>query len=475
MNNSLRKDRIFSQKENLFSLALLILLVNTCIGTDSRQDWCTLYGEAPPPRIDTLIASRYELVSSGHTSTVNVLKSLKPEMKWMFYNSVSDNYTSGPEVHEHQFLISECQRRGADPESLYYHYWDDTLIELQGQQIFIPGWEGGSAPDESAARVPVYYADLSRMVVNLDNGFTRQLEREYNLEKFKTLPEGSEVGYYDGVFLDNSTHRFYNYGAVISGGRIAEHPTHAKVNESDFQSWYWEGLKSFLQELKDTLGYGHTWSPDGKDKFSCPNICRTWIDEYATAGVADMLLLEFQYSPLKNAESMNTLAEAYRRDSLSAANGVCQLYSPPVIRELPPYHGHYTWGDALLSNLAYFYISKSESSSLYIDFNSSYSPSYPGWDTLTWHGCMNYDLGQPVDNQPQVFREGIDGRGYEYRVYYRLYENALVLCRPRGRWNEHFDQNTRVPVNLPVQLRPLLPDGDLGDPTSRIYLRNGEG
>lgn len=145
-------------------------------------------------------------------------------MKWMFYNSVSDNYISGASFLEHQFLIFECQARGADPESLYYHYWDDTVIELQGQQIFIPGWGGGSAPDERAARVPVYYADLSRRAVNLNNRFARQLEKEYNLEKFKTLPEGSQVGYYDGIFLDNSTHRFTTTARFSPGGRLPNIP-----------------------------------------------------------------------------------------------------------------------------------------------------------------------------------------------------------------------------------------------------------
>ncbi len=468
------RDRIFAQKGSLFFLVFLILLINTCFGTDSRQNWCTLYGDAPPPSIDTLIAARYEVAISGRVSTVNTVKGLNPRMKWMFYNSVSDNYISGSGVDEHGFLLSECQSRGADPESLYYHYWDDTVIELQGQQIFIPGWGGGFAPDESAARVPVYYADLSRRAVNLNNQFTRQLEKEYNLEKFKTLPEGSQVGYYDGIFLDNSTHRFYNYGSVLSGGKIAEHPAHAKVTEEEFQSWYWEGLKRFLQELKDTLAYGHTWSPDGKDKFSCINICRSWIDEYATDEVADMLLMEFQYSPVKNAESMNTLAEAYRRDSLSAVNGVCQLYSPSVVTELSGYSGHYTWGEALLGNLAYFYISRSDSAYLYIDFNFSYSPSYPGWDTLTWHECMDYVLGEPVENRYRIIKSGVDGRGYEYKVYSRWYRRALVLCRPRGGWNEHFDEKTRVRVDLPTNFRALLPNGNLGPLGRRVHLRNGE-
>jgi hypothetical protein len=468
------QNRIFVKKESLFFLAFLFLLINSCFGTDSRRDWCTLYGQAPAPKTDTLVASRYELVVEGHTSTLNVIKGLNPRLKWMFYNSVSDNYTSGSGVYEHQFLLSECQKRGADPESLYYHYWDDTVIELQGEQIFIPGWGSGSAPDESAARVPVYYADLSRRAVNLNNRFTRQLEREYNLEEFKTLPEGSQVGYYDGIFLDNSTYRFYNYGEVISGGRVAEHPAHAKVNEEDFQSWYWEGLKRFLQELKDTLEYGHTWSPDGKDKFSCINICRSWIDEYATARVADMLLLEFQYSPVKNAESMNALEEAYRRDSLSAEQGVCQLYSPSVVTELSGYNGRYTWGEALLGNLAYFYISRSDSAYLYIDCNFSYSPSYPGWDTLTWHECMEYVLGKPVENRYRIIKSGVDRRGYEYKVYSRWYRRALVLCRPRGRWDEDFDESTRIPVDLPTNFRALLPNGDLGPLSHRVHLRNGE-
>jgi hypothetical protein len=475
MKEYLHNHTVFGRYSALLVFAFLFLSANSIFATEFRRDWCTLYGEAPPPKIDTLIASRYELVNSGHASTVNVLKNLKPGIRWMFYNSVSDNYTTGPEVHEHEFLVSRCRQRGADPESLYYHYWDDTIVELQGQQIFIPGWGDGSATEESEARLPVYYADLSRRAVNYNNGFTRQLEREYNLEKFKTLPQGSQVGYYDGIFLDNSTSRFYNYGSVRSGGRVAEHPTHAKVNEDGFQSWYWEGLKRFLQELKDTLECGRVWSPDGENKFSCINISRTWTDEYATSGVCDMHLMEFQYSPVKNSESSNSLAEAYRRDSLSAANGICQLYSPSVVKEVAGYSGVYTWGDALLGNLAYFYVSKSDSSHLYIDFNSSYSPTYPGWDTLTWHRCMDYDLGRPMEDRYRVFRTGVDGMGYEYRVYSRWYERALVLCRPRGRWNQHFDERTRVSVDLPMNFRRLRPDGRVGPLSPLIDLRNGEG
>jgi predicted outer membrane repeat protein len=468
------KDRLISPKEILLVLSSLLLLAEACLGTGFRRDWCTLYGSAPPPQIDSLIAFRYEVVAEGHTSTLNLIKRINPKIKWMFYNSVSDNYTSGLGIEEHEFLIAKCHQRGADPESLYYHYWDDTIIELQGQQISIPGWGGGSASQESEARVPVYYADLSRRAVDLNNRFTRQLEKEYNLEKFKTLPEGSQVGYHDGIFLDNSTYRFYNYGSLLSGGRIAEHPTHAQVNEEAFQGWYWQGLKRFLQEVKDTLRFSPSWSPDGKQKFSCINSSRTWIDEYATDEVADMLLMEFQYSPIKSPESINTLAEAFRRDSLSAANGVCQLYSPSVVTELSGYYGQFSWGDALLGNLAYFYIGRSDSSYLYIDFNYSYSPSYPGWDTLTWHRCMEYDLGQPTERY-RVYKTGTDGRGYQYRVYARRYERALILCRPRGSWNQHFDERTRIGVDLPMNFRTLLPNGNLGPPSSRVYLRNGEG
>ena len=68
-----------------------------------------------------------------------------------------------------------------------------------------------------------------------------------------------------------------------------------------------------------------------------------------------------------------------------------------------------------------------------------------------------------------------------YRVYRRSYEKAVVLFKPlshkKGDWKMRATtgNETATRHELGGSYRPLRADGTLGEPTTTVTLRNGEG
>ena len=149
------------------TLILGAAICNVSVATGALRHTIVYYGKAPDAATRQVIADRYDMGLTGDPGTDAVaIKALNPDFQWFTYNSATDNYVTGNEDQEHVALTAFAAARGFDIEDAYLHYWDDTQLNLGGEVVTIPGWGGGSATDPAQARMPVYYKDLSRRLVN---------------------------------------------------------------------------------------------------------------------------------------------------------------------------------------------------------------------------------------------------------------------------------------------------------------------
>ena len=95
------------------------------------------------------IADRFEFVVEGYRPDLEYMLNKNSRLQYAaFYNSLTDNYVG--DDSEHQWLMANAGQFGLDGEDAYLHFWEDTVVELQGQQITIPGWN----PNRSAGDPP---------------------------------------------------------------------------------------------------------------------------------------------------------------------------------------------------------------------------------------------------------------------------------------------------------------------------------
>jgi hypothetical protein len=183
---------------------------------------------------------------------------------------------------------------------------------------------------------------------------------------------------------------------------------------------------------------------------------------------------EFAIRPLANTYlQFEDLAEIVAHRSV--------LTSPPpyaVIDSLPQ-RGSPTDERTQLATLAYYYLLADPGSTFLCFFGGS----EPGtaWQRH-WTPAAAYDVGRPTGRWSR-FVEGADpsNPAMKYRVYQRAYERALVVYKPLafkdGDWKTQaaIGDETATALDLGGTYRPLRADGSLGDPVTRVSLRNGEG
>ncbi|MCK4414008.1 MAG: PKD domain-containing protein, partial [Candidatus Eisenbacteria sp.] len=426
---------------------------------------------------NAVIAQRYRLGITGNSagSGAQEVKQLRPDFQWYVYNSITDNYVHSTTSNEHALLEDFAAQQGWDPEEGYLHFYDDTVLKLQGDTVSVPGWGGGSAETPAEARVPVYYSNLSRRACHFATPEARQLHLWVVLATTIDMTFAGTDLYPDGIFLDNCAYRLFNCGTLLEGGHVLEAPGQPTIGSSAFQDWHWSSsLGPFLTALKDTLETSASWSPDGQRKHLMINCSNAWSDDYVARDVADVLFLEFEYSPVRDHGS-SLLGQAWQRDSLAAAAGIRSFYAPTMTCSRPPYPGEIPYEEALIGGLTWHLATRTEESLLFL-FGTS-SPNTAGWDTLTWRGCVDVaaeELGT-AQGAPYVYAEGTDPLGQNYRVWARDYENGLVLVRNRCRWDEGIEPETAVSLPLPSPMARVAPSGEIGLSTSTVAMRNGTG
>ena len=438
------------------------------------------YVGATNPANRTLAARRYEVGVTGREENdfeKEEIHSLNPSFRWFVYNSGTDNYVppSTGGLEEYTLSNSICRTKGWDPEIAYMHYRDDTRIVLEGDTLFIPGWGAGSATRADQSRVPVYYKNLTRRLVNVSTPESKALTRAVMVQLAFGKPFQGTSLYADGIFLDNTGAALYSSGDVLSGGHVLEAKGYAQIGSAEFRSWYWnDNLGPFLTSLKDTLEASASWTKDHKRKYLMINCSNAWDDSYASRDVADILFLEFQYNPVRNC-GLKAIDEAYRRDALAAQAGITSFYSANMTSSVSGHPGSYTPEETMLGNLCWFLMTRTPLTLFFQQGTNS--PQTDEWDQLTWIGAMDVadrQLGEAV-GAPYTLTQGTDPMGHPYEVKARRYENGLVVLRNRGEWNEGIEPETAVEVTLPALLAPVSAKGSIGKAVSRVSLRNGQG
>ena len=102
------------------------------------------------------LASRFEFTDEINAYNLQQLKQRNPRFYALTRNSLSDNFVppaAASLTREHEWFFAHASDYGVDPEDMYLHFWTDTEIMLEGQLIFIPGWQPGG-PKYGAMAAP---------------------------------------------------------------------------------------------------------------------------------------------------------------------------------------------------------------------------------------------------------------------------------------------------------------------------------
>lgn len=419
------------------------------------------------------IAEKYELGIVGRDNGAHAaqVRDWNPVFRWYSYNSITDNYVSGPETDEHPLLEALAARDGIDVEEAYLHYAEDTVIELGGERITIPGWNG--AADKADSRVPLYSSSLDRRATHFSTPAARELHLEVMISLFVEQPLADTDIHADGFFFDNSSNKFWNTGKIISGGAVREAGGLA-VGSAEFHDWHWnENLGAYLRALHDRLADSAAWAPGSFRREIMINVANAWTDDFASGEVCDVIFMEHQYNPVRNRDIVQA---AWDRDHAARENGVAIFTAAkPITSPGGGLPGTYSEAEAMLANLAWYLVTRSPDTIFFQSgtFNSSSSD----FDERTWSPAMTTTFAALEDSDGPVtlFAEGTDPRGREYKVYARSYGEHLALVRPRLRSDEGVETSSAVTLELPGAFRPILSDGRVGNNTSTVGLRSGEG
>ena len=434
------------------------------------------YTRAPNDATVAWAAERFQIGITGKDERIDqaAVKAHNPDFEWFVYNSIIDNYVPPHRgSDEHAALLDLARKKGWDAEDAYLHYAEDTRLVLEGDTLFIPGWPHGRAQSRSEARIPVYAGDGSRRLINFSSPRSAELNKEVICRLALDTPfEGTRI-YANGIFLDNAGARLFHFGEILSGGEVQE-AGGMGIQSQAFQKWQWtKNLGPFLTSLKDTLEQSAVWTPDHQRKRLMINISDIWDDSYVTRDTADILFLEFLYSPVRNI-GLDAVNTAYVRDRLAADAGISTFYAAAVIHALPK-RGEMSRDAALLGNFAWYLVSRTDTS-IFFEKGSN-APHTPGWNTLVWRGCLETaarELGHAT-GPPFAIAQGVDGAHNRYRVMARRYENGFALVRNRADWDQGLGQETAVTVKLPFPMTPVDASGRIGAPVNEVEIRNGEG
>lgn len=461
----------------------ILILTSSILSSESRRDYLVYYDDPNWPSgssHDSVLAvqrawivERFEFGIGQKVEAGDTLRAYNPDFGWYFYNSLQDNYVKNSNTNEHDWITTAAESLGIDPEEMYLHYIDDTYQTLGGITIFIKGYPNGSASSLAEARIPCYYNDTSRIVCNYSTpearrlyiGYVKHLMSNYAVD----VRGGVANSYYSGISWDNAAPALWNMGSIQSGGHVREHPTNIRIDSirslyGGVDWWYQANMKPFLQELMDTLANSSNWMPNNSEIKIILNIVGDTDVRLTEDNVSYMLFQEFSPSISRSNES--TFQPFYANDSAAEVNGVNVLYSPAVRTD------NHTLSESLHGNLAWFYISRSDSALFFQQKLNG--PSIYGYDTLIWCGSMDINIGQPKGKHV-LAQSGTDGVGYSYKIRKREYDNALVLLRTRGGGSQVINSSTDVDYALGGTYYEVYPNGTIGPGVTTTKMRNAQG
>jgi hypothetical protein len=255
---------------------------------------------------------------------------------------------------------------------------------------------------------------------------------------------------------------------------VLEAPGRIAIDSPLFSRWYFDSFLAFTADLKDTLETSAAWSRDRKRKQLMINIANVWDDAYVDRDAADILLLEFQYNPVRIC-GKSAVEKAFERDAKAARAGIASFYSASMTRTVAGKPDELPLASVMLGNFAWYLLTRSPTTIFYQQGTAT--PTTAGWDTLTWRPVMAVaasQLGEAV-GPPYTLVRGVDPLGNAYAVQARRYDRGLVVLRNRGNSKEGVEPATAAEFDLPAPLSPLHPSGAILPAVERLRLRNGEG
>ncbi|MCP4705589.1 MAG: hypothetical protein GY865_13395 [candidate division Zixibacteria bacterium] len=486
-------------------LLLSILILISCINVfgqanDTRRDYLSFYDDKNWPLnsgssqaehdsinaiIRAKIADRYDFGIDGSAKAFDDVVEINPDFGMIDYNSFQSNFVTG---EEHKFVMHRIDSLGGDTldDPLYLHYYDNTYSSIGGT---ILGWDGepgaagplganATALKKSDARVFAY--TTARGHCNYSTAEAREHYLAYVMHVMK-LPhydqwrDTSVANYNIGICWDNATPLMYNVGSVSSGGHVLEHPTHARIDslgQGKEDWWYDYNMKPFFQELMDSFAVSSTWMPNGNPNLiNMLNIVGSTLEGLAVDSIATHLFFEFGPSITKHRRYVFTKYATF--DSLCDDRNVSLCYSPSAYTGWTTNSSsEYTKHESMHGNLAWFYVSRSDSAMFFQQGTNS--PSVDRWDSVTWVPSMNYDIGEPTEHYVS-YQSGTDGNGASYEIYKRNYDNGIALIRPCIGNSEKIDTTSAMSVDLGGTYYELLPNGTTTGAITSIFLRNAQG
>lgn len=363
---------------------------------------------------------------------------------------------------DHYDFVNDQSR--ALPESRVLHFSAPTTLKLKSRDV------GEQALTMAAGHRFEFLVWNDRyFAFNLKDAATRQ----WNIGRLMEDLDGLQ-----GLFLDahgpdfatvvgvrNGQTKIASGGGIVEyGGRGPTDPLLIQEYQNDMVTWLGELAASVRAKGKFVLLNQATYMLDPLSK----------QQQLAAHGTGT----EFMHQPLAWAGWYQYAEYLAFTKQLVDAGGVIDA------------EGHWCYTGSLergrwnLWRLAAYYQIKEPAGSsgkVYLNLSlCSNSNLRPSEDPQEWLPAYQVDVGQPM-TQTTVFQEGkagtstSDGRQCEYKIYGREYTNALVLVRPKDFWDcMDFGDGAAATVNLPSPMRLLRPDGTVGEPTSRLRLRNAE-
>ena len=437
------------------------------------------------------IADRFDFAVEGYRPDIEYLINRNSRFEFVaIYNSLTDNYVG--DDSEHQWLFDNAAQYGVSGEDAYLHFYEDSVVDLQGEQITIPGWNpsrtssdppaSASSPEE--ARIPVYFKSLARRVTNFSTQAVRDLHLAYNVSRLNTpLIGGIHPG---GIMFDNSANQALQV-RVVSGGAVAEHPTHAQFNSSEFMDWYWMGgVKTFLAQLREYVDtnramFGNRQIHIIPNTANSPYIgTSTWEASYVEPPIGHVLALEFEYNPTRDFGA-NLPQVIYEKHTQAINAGVGIFETGYLFKGRGDLAGSFTDEEAVMNNVAGHWVHRADDAGA-APWATTYLLGANVWDAASdqqrWElnllPIFDVDLGRPL-GPPFLLAEGTDGKGYSYRVYGRRFHCGMAVVRHRDPYDGDFDAATAVQFDLDGEYIPVDANGNLMPATTTWTLRNGQG
>jgi hypothetical protein len=386
-------------------------------------DYWIHYQQARSGMLWNWAAEHFDVVIGG---SVDEYKSRNPTLRQMVYNLVW-----APRQSDVAGMESWLTGNGFLIEDAYLHA--TSVDRSKGSRVTATIW--GSA----------------RYLTNPgDSGFVAW-KRHQTREATATRPSGFR---YDGLFIDE-------LGTGVMGGKIP-----ASTAEYLSREDYYDDFRTLLGEMRKE-------TPANLLELNIAQYSRP--EDLAQVKVAGGAMAEVTNSPYAEIEGVWNYLEAMVAEGSVAhfSTGVAAATKHQPRQDMNGGNYATVAERVLMWEYASYLMIVNPSRMDALTFNPfgnfSVDPS------TVWLHAFETDLGL-ASSPRKVVRQGADGAGHASKVWAREFENALVVIRPKAKYDyDQYGDQTAVSVTLPPGTwRMLLPDGSVREPATAVALRNSE-